>query len=48
MSSTYRYVAALLASITITTGASAHHPGIGGVGGAGGITTIGAGTMEQG
>ena len=32
----------------IPTAASAHHPGIGGVGGAGGITTIGAGTMEQG
>src|SRR5262245_56199462 len=30
------------------TAAFAHHPGIGGVGGAGGITTIGAGTMEQG
>src|SRR2546430_1653024 len=30
------------------TAASAHHPGIGGVGGAGAITTIGAGTMEEG
>jgi hypothetical protein len=32
----------------LTTTASAHHPGIGGVGGAGAITTIGADTMEQG
>jgi hypothetical protein len=28
--------------------ASAHHPGIGGIGGAGGIFTIGAGTLDQG
>jgi hypothetical protein len=45
----YLYIAFWLGSFAlIPTGASAHHPGIGGVGGAGGITTIGAGTMEQG
>ena len=45
----YCYIAFWLGSFAlIPTGASAHHPGIGGVGGAGGITTIGAGTMEQG
>jgi len=31
-----------------TGAASAHHPGIGGIGGAGGIFTIGAGTLDQG
>src|SRR5712671_4450268 len=49
MFSKYRYIAFWLGSfVLIPAGASAHHPGIGGVGGAGGITTIGAGTMEQG
>jgi Putative MetA-pathway of phenol degradation len=37
-------VATALASAT----ASAHHPGIGGIGGAGGLFTIGAGTLDQG
>jgi hypothetical protein len=49
MCNKYLYIAFWLGSFAlIPTGASAHHPGIGGVGGAGGITTIGAGTMEQG
>ncbi len=49
MCNKYLYIAVWLGSLAlIPTGASAHHPGIGGVGGAGGITTIGAGTMEQG
>jgi hypothetical protein len=49
MCNKYLYMSFLLGSFAlIPTGASAHHPGIGGVGGAGGITTIGAGTMEQG
>jgi hypothetical protein len=49
MSNKYLYIAFWLGSfVLIPAGASAHHPGIGGVGGAGGITTIGAGTMEQG
>ena len=44
-----RFIAALVASTAIDlTAASAHHPGIGGVGGAGAITTIGAGTLDQG
>jgi hypothetical protein len=49
MCTKYLYAAVLLASFaTVPTAVLAHHPGIGGVGGAGGITTIGAGTMEQG
>jgi len=49
MCNKYLCMAVLLGSVaTVPTGALAHHPGIGGVGGAGGITTIGAGTMEQG
>ncbi len=41
--------AAVVASTAIApTTASAHHPGVGGVGGAGGIFTIGAGTLDQG
>jgi hypothetical protein len=49
MCNKYLYIAIWLGSFAlIPTEASAHHPGIGGVGGAGGITTIGAGTMEQG
>jgi hypothetical protein len=49
MSNKYQYAVILLAaSAMVPTVASAHHPGIGGVGGAGAITTIGAGTMEQG
>src|SRR5215470_12509819 len=49
MCNKYLCMAVLLGSVaTVPTGASAHHPGIGGVGGAGGITTIGGGTMEQG
>jgi hypothetical protein len=45
-----RYFIAGLAAMTAAgiSPASAHHPGIGGVGGAGGIVTIGAATMEQG
>lgn len=39
---------AAFAVLASTATASAHHPGIGGVGGAGGIVTIGAGTLEQG
>ena len=43
------FTAALVASTAIgASTASAHHPGIGGIGGAGGIFTIGAGTLDQG
>jgi hypothetical protein len=42
------FIVALVASTTIGgTAASAHHPGIGGIGGAGGIFTIGAGTLDE-
>jgi hypothetical protein len=44
-----RLAAALVASTSIGIGAaSAHHPGVGGIGGSGGIFTIGAGTLDQG
>ncbi|RXH41000.1 hypothetical protein XH94_10270 [Bradyrhizobium zhanjiangense] len=44
-----RFAAALFGSMTIgISAASAHHPGIGGIGGAGGIFTIGAGTLDEG
>jgi hypothetical protein len=43
------FAAALLASATISVvPASSHHPGIGGAGGAGAITTIGADTLNEG
>ena len=43
------FTAALVVSMAIgASTASAHHPGIGGIGGAGGIFTIGAGTLDQG
>ncbi|WFU18548.1 transporter [Bradyrhizobium sp. CB3481] len=49
MANRLRFAAALVGSITIgITAASAHHPGIGGIGGAGGILTIGAGTLDEG
>jgi Putative MetA-pathway of phenol degradation len=38
----------ILATALGTGAASAHHPGIGGIGGAGGIFTMGAGTLDQG
>jgi outer membrane putative beta-barrel porin/alpha-amylase len=44
-----RFVLVLTASTALGAGtASAHHPGVGGIGGAGGIFTIGAGTLDQG
>jgi len=47
MCNKHLYIALWLGSLAlIPTGASAHHPGIGGAA-ARGITTIGAGTMEQ-
>src|SRR6478736_3710915 len=49
MANRLRFAATLLGSMTIgMSAASAHHPGIGGIGGAGGIFTIGAGTLDQG
>src|SRR5437016_5986982 len=43
------FIGSLVASTVIgMTAAFAHHPGIGGVGGGGGITTIGAGTLDEG
>ena len=45
----FRCIAALIGSAAIGLSAAfAHHPGIGGIGGGGGITTIGAGTLDQG
>ena len=42
-------VAAVLATSAAVAGpALAHHPGVGGIGGAGGIFTIGAGTLDEG
>jgi hypothetical protein len=49
MANRLRFAAALLGSMTLGMGAaSAHHPGIGGIGGSGGIFTIGAGTLDEG
>lgn len=49
MANRLRFAAALLGSMTIGMGGvRAHHPGIGGIGGAGGIFTIGAGTLDEG
>ena len=49
MTSRLSFTAVLVASMAIgASTASAHHPGIGGIGGAGGIFTIGAGTLDQG
>ncbi|MBP0116489.1 MULTISPECIES: hypothetical protein [Bradyrhizobium] len=49
MANRLRFAAALIGSITIgVSDASSHHPGIGGIGGAGGIFTIGAGTLDEG
>src|SRR5262245_64441365 len=49
MRNTVRFIAAVAVSMTIDAGtAFAHHPGVGGAGGAGGIFTIGAGTLDQG
>jgi Putative MetA-pathway of phenol degradation len=49
MCNTLRFIAAMAVSTVIgASAASAHHPGVGGVGGSGGITTIGAGTLDQG
>ena len=49
MANRLRFAATLLGSMTIgMSAACAHHPGIGGIGGAGGIFTIGAGTLDQG
>jgi hypothetical protein len=44
-----RFIVTLALSTTIgASAASAHHPGVGGIGGAGGLFTIGAGTLDQG
>jgi hypothetical protein len=49
MTNRLSFTAVLVVSTVIGAGtASAHHPGIGGIGGAGGICTIGAGTLDQG
>jgi hypothetical protein len=49
MCNSFRLTVALALATALGTGvACAHHPGIGGVGGAGGIFTIGAGTLDQG
>jgi hypothetical protein len=49
MSNRVRIIAALIAAATAgVDAASAHHPGVGGIGGGGGIFTIGAGTLDQG
>jgi len=49
MCNTLRLTVSLALVLALGTGAaSAHHPGIGGIGGAGGIFTIGAGTLDQG
>jgi hypothetical protein len=49
MGNRFRFIAAVVATMSIgTSAASAHHPGVGGIGGAGGIFTIGAGTLDQG
>ena len=45
----FSFIVALVASTAIgASAASAHHPGVGGIGSAGGIFTIGAGTLDQG
>jgi hypothetical protein len=45
----FRVILTLALATALGTGAaSAHHPGMGGIGGAGGIFTIGAGTLDQG
>jgi Putative MetA-pathway of phenol degradation len=49
MNSKIGFVAAVLvAASAVAKQASAHHPGVGGIGGAGGIFTIGAGTLDEG
>jgi outer membrane putative beta-barrel porin/alpha-amylase len=49
MSNRLRFIAAMAVSTAIgASTASAHHPGVGGIGGGGGIFTIGAGTLDQG
>src|SRR5262245_40173934 len=48
MRNTFRFIAALIVSTVGVSAASAHHPGVGGIGGGGGIFTIGAGTLDQG
>ena len=49
MTNRFSFTVAVIASTAIGAGAaSAHHPGVGGIGGAGGIFTIGAGTLDQG
>ena len=49
MTNQFSFTVAVIASTAIGAGAaSAHHPGVGGIGGAGGIFTIGAGTLDQG
>src|SRR3954464_10006141 len=49
MTNRFSFTVAVIASTAIGAGAaSAHHPGIGGIGGAGGIFTIGAGTLAEG
>ena len=49
MANRLQFAMALAGSIVIgMSAASAHHPGIGGIGGAGGILTIGAGTLDEG
>ena len=48
MTNRLSFTAALLVSTAVGASAAlAHHPGIGGIGGAGGIFTIGAGTLDQ-
>ena len=49
MGNKLQFIGALIGSTALGMAtALAHHPGIGGVGGGGGITTIGAGTLDQG
>ena len=48
MTNRLSFTAALVVSMVIgASAASAHHPGIGGIGSAGGIFTIGAGTLDR-
>ncbi|MBR0716887.1 transporter [Bradyrhizobium liaoningense] len=49
MNSRIGFAAAVLVAVgSLAEPASAHHPGIGGTGGGGGIFTIGAGTLDEG
>jgi hypothetical protein len=49
MNNALRFIASLIGTTALgLSSVSAHHPGIGGTGGGGGITTIGAGTLDPG